>query len=235
MDETLYRIARARRTSSPPLALDLLLDSRSAEDPLVRDGLFSLLTAAQEGTAATLAFVLYLLARHPHAARALQTEVDGVLGGRTPTAADVESLPFMDTLFKEAWRLYPPSWITTRAPRESTTIGPYRIAAGAMVAVSPYALHRDPRWFPEPEAFRPDRWTPEFERELPRGCWLPFGAGPHTCIGRSFGVLESRLILALLVQRARVEPLEHGSIALSAGITLRPRKLRLAFHARAAG
>jgi cytochrome P450 len=232
-DASLARIVAAPRTpQEQPDALDLLLHGRSVADKLVRDGMFSLLAASQEGTAATLSFMLYLLATHKEEASELESEIDRVFSGNDPDYEDLSTLSAMENQLKEAWRLYPPSWITTRSPSQETSLGEYKIPKGTMIAVSPYALHRDARWFEQPETFRPSRWTSEFERGLSRGAWLPFGVGPHSCIGRTLGLLETRVILAMLVQRYRVELVGEAPLLLSAGITLRPRRLRLRLQSR---
>jgi cytochrome P450 len=188
-----------------------------ADRRAVRDGLFSLLTAAQEGTTAAIVFAAHALARRPEMQRRVVDE--------SPAATDArDDDAFVDRVFKETLRLYPPGWITLRAPTGAVVLGGQSIAKDAMVAVAPWALHRDRRWFSEPEGFEPDRWTPSFEASLPRTVYLPFGVGPHHCVGAAMGMMEARAVVTSLLRRVRLEAVSAAPLALSPGITLRPRR-----------
>jgi cytochrome P450 len=135
-------------------------------------------------------------------------------------------------VLKEAMRLYPPAWILNgRTAMEKLTIGGYEIAAGSQVYVSPYMLHRLPRYFPEPERFDPERFEPEKEKEIPRYAYIPFGGGPRVCIGNSFAMMEAQLILATIAQRFAlelppgqvVEPLPQITLGAKDGLKMQLR------------
>ena len=131
--------------------------------------------------------------------------MDTVLGGRTPTLADLPNLPYALQVFKEAMRLYPPADVVTRTALRDVTVGGYRFRKKADRAVADLAMHRRPDFFPDPERFDPDRFTPEAEKRLPRHAYMPFGAGPRVCIGNHFALMEGQLILAALAQHLRFD------------------------------
>jgi cytochrome P450 len=121
-------------------------------------------------------------------------------------------------VIKESMRLYPPAWVlNTREPRTAVTIGEYTVPAGTQIFISQWVMHRLARYFPEPERFAPERWTPAFEESMPRYAYMPFGGGPRICIGNSFAMMEAQLVLATLLQRFR--------LALEPGQTVEPEPL----------
>jgi cytochrome P450 len=124
-----------------------------------------------------------------------------VLGGRTPSYADLEHLPYCLQVLKEALRLYPPAYATCRRALDSIEIDGYLIPKGWAVLLVPYTLHRREDAFPQPEVFDPERFTPEREKQLPRYAYVPFGAGPRICLGLHFSLMEGHLLLATLAQR----------------------------------
>jgi cytochrome P450 len=126
-------------------------------------------------------------------------------------------------VLKEAMRLYPPVYIIARSVEHSIQVGPYWLSPGLYVGVSPYVLHRRPDYFPDPQRFDPDRWTREFEQGLPRYAYLPFGAGPHICVGNHFALMEAHLILATLAQQVTFELVSGQQIEPEPLMTLRPR------------
>ena len=198
-------------------------------DKQARDEAFTLFAAGHETTATTLMWTWYLLARNPAVEAALHEELDRVLGGRAPTLADLAQLPYTDQIIKESLRLYPVAWITAREAIEPVHVGGYDFEKGATFFISPYVLHHDARYFDAPEEFRPDRWTPEFEKQLPRFAYFPFGGGPRVCIGNTFAIMEARLILATIAQRYRlhlapdqvVEPLPLITLRSKNGLKMR--------------
>jgi cytochrome P450 len=222
----------AERRASPAVRSDflsLLLQARDDEgrpmsDEQVLAESLTLFGAGHETTAAALTWCWYLLCRHPESYQQVQQEVDRVLGGRTPTAADLAHLPCCLQVFKEALRLYPPAYATSRRALRAVDIDGYRVRTHQVVLLAPYTLHRREEYYPQPERFDPGRFTPERERLLPRHAYLPFGAGPRICIGSHFALLEGQLLLATLAQRVSftllsehlpvVDPLHH--------LTLRP-------------
>lgn len=141
------------------------------------------LLAGHETTATSLAFALHLLAKHPEQRKLAQQEAQTVLAGREPTAADLESLPYITRVLKEAMRLYPAAALVGRRAVAETVIDGYVIPAGAQVVVSPLVTHRHPAHWPDPERFDPDRFLPEQEKDRHRYAWYPFGGGPRRASG----------------------------------------------------
>jgi cytochrome P450 len=232
LDETIYRIIAQRRASKEEKGdlLSMLLLARDEADPesgmddkQVRDEAMTLFLAGHETTANALAWAWYLLARHPEAAARLHQEVDAVLGGRTPTLADLPQLPYAMQVFKEAMRLYPPAYIVGRMVTEPVTIGGHPIARNTIVAVSIIGMHHRAEYFPDPERFDPDRFSAEREKTIPRFAFLPFGAGPRVCIGNHFALMEGQILVATMAQRLRFELLSQRPVDAEPLITLRPR------------
>lgn len=242
IDSLIYRIiARRRAGEQRDDLLGTLLAAHDEggtgmTDQQLRDEAVTLFLAGHETTALLLAHTLYVLSRHPDIERRLHEEIATVLGDRLPTADDVKALVYTDRVIKESMRLFPPAWTTGRATAEAVEIGGTRIPAGAQILMSQWVVHRDPRWFPNPEGFDPDRWTPERASALPRFAYFPFGGGPRICIGNHFAVMEGTLLLALILQRYRLELLPGEQLALKPSVTLRPRGmgLRARIVARAA-
>jgi cytochrome P450 len=242
IDALLFRIIAKRRAGEPKDdLLGVLLaaqddDGARMDDKQLRDEAITLFLAGHETTALTLAHTLYLLSRHPDVERALHEEVARVLGDRAPTAADVKALPYTERVLKESMRLYPPAWTLGREAHEEVVVQGRRLPKGAQIMVSQWVVHRDPRWFPNPEGFDPDRWLPERAKSIPRFAYFPFGAGPRVCIGNHFAMMEATLILALIVRDWRVELLGGQRLELKPSVTLRQRgaglKVRLARRAR---
>jgi len=196
-------------------------EGRRLNDSEVRDEAINLFVAGHETTSNALTWTTYLLSQHPAVATKLQSELDTVLQGRTPTLADLSGLPYTAQVIKEAMRLYPPAWVlNTRQAATAVHINGYPIPAGAKIFISPYVMHRLPHYFAEPEAFRPERFTPEFEAQLPRFAYLPFGGGPRICIGNSFAMMEAQLVLATLAQRFAFHLAPEAKVATQPLITL---------------
>ena len=201
----------------------------------LRDEVVTLLVAGSETTANTLSWAYYLLARHAEAERRLHAEVDALLAPRgrrneaVPLeAADLERLPYTRRVITETLRLYPPAYLLGRQAVEDVVLEGYRIPAGTTVLMSQYLMHRDARFFPDPEAFLPDRWAaPEPGSAAPappRCAFFPFGDGPRVCIGEPLAWLEATLILATLSYRWRLRlPPAAPEPVPEPRITLRPR------------
>jgi len=200
-------------------------DGKPMSDEQLMAECLTLFGAGHETTATALTWAWYLLCRHPESYQRVQEEVDRVLQGRTPAYADLANLPYCWQVFKEAMRLYPPAYATSRRALREVEIDGYRVPEGWVVLLSPYTLHRREDYFPQPERFDPERFTPEREKQLPRYAYVPFGAGPRSCIGLYFAMMEGHLLLATLAQRAsfhlvpgqsiKPDPLHH--IALRPG------------------
>ena len=230
LDEIVYGLIRKQRAegSGSKGLLSALLQVRDESgrpmaEEQVRDEVMTLLLAGHETTAVTLSWTWYLLAQHPEVEQKLWAELRGVLNGRSPGPGDVAALPYTERVIKEAIRLYPPIWATVRNPVKDCEIGGYRVPAGSAIIMSQWVMHRDPRFYEEPDRFDPDRWLDERAKGLPRFAYFPFGGGPRTCIGASFAMMEAVLILATVAQQYQVR-LAPGFVAEPMPtITLRPR------------
>lgn len=200
-------------------------DGSRMSDKQVRDEVMTLFLAGHETTALALTWTWYLLAQNPQAERQLHQELDTVLAGRTPTLADLPNLKYTENIIKEAMRLYPPAWgVDGRMTLHDTTVGGWHLPKGTMVMMSQWVTHHDARFFPEPEQFRPERWTEEFTKQLPKYAYFPFGGGPRLCIGFQFAQMEAVLLLATLAQRYRLTLLPGQTITIQPSITLRPKE-----------
>lgn len=237
MNQFIYDIIAQRRqqpqTGDKVDLLTLLLEARDEEtgagmdDRQIRDELITLLIAGHETTANLLTWCWYLLAQHPEARERLAEELDGVsltavkANGRLPTITDLPQLTFTEQLLKETLRLYPPAWFISRNAIEEDEIGGYPIPAGSLVSVSTYLTHRHPAFWPQPNQFDPDRFTPQVEAARPRYAYLPFGGGPRLCIGNNFAMTEAMLILATLAPHFHLTLATNQPVLPDPLITLR--------------
>lgn len=231
MDGLILRIIEERR-KHPGSQMDLLSmllraqddEGKGMDDGRLRDEALTLLLAGHETTASGLSWALYLLATHPNIATQVREEVDQVLRGRPAQAADVPKLQLTDRVFSEAIRLYPPAWVFTRlAVEEDVLSSGIHIPPHTEVMVSPWAMQRNPQYYPNPEEFDPDRFLPE-ERDLrPQFSYFPFGGGSRRCIGEPFARMEAVLILATLLSKVRFEPIDGRVPVPEPLFTLRPK------------
>ncbi len=210
--------------------LSLLLRARDTEgdgggmsDKQLRDEAMTLFSAGHETTANALVWTWLLLSQNPATEAKLHEELDRELAGRPPTAADVPRLTYTRAVLAESMRLYPPAWIVGRQATNADHAGDYKIPAGAVILMSQFLVHRDPRWWPSPELFKPDRWLDNSDTTRPRYAYFPFGGGARSCIGESFAWLEGILIIATIAKRWRFRLTNQNPIRLHATITLRPR------------
>ncbi|MGH7897110.1 MAG: cytochrome P450, partial [Candidatus Binatia bacterium] len=207
--------------------LGLLLAARDEEGrPMsrtqVRDEVVTLMLAGHETTANGLAWMWYLLARHPEARKRLYAEVDDLIGGRSPAADDVELLTWTSACFQEAMRLFPPAWVLEREAIVEDELDGQRIREGATIIFPVYSIHRDPRWWRNPETFDPERFLAE-DVQRPRGAYLPFGAGRRICVGAGFAMMEAVLITAMVARRFELDLAPGADVVPQATVTLRPR------------
>lgn len=234
IDRVLYKIIAQRRASgartdeSKQDLLGILLDARDEDgakmdDRQLRDEAVTLFLAGHETTALALAHTFYLLSKHPDVERKLLAEIDSVLGGKLATAEDVRRLTYTDQVLKESMRLFPPAWTTGREATEPIELGGYSIPKGAQLLVSQWVVHRDPRWFPNPEGFDPERWDAKRAAAVPKYAYFPFGGGPRVCIGNHFAMMEAALLLVTLLQRYRFELLPGQRLDLKPSVTLRQK------------
>jgi cytochrome P450 len=230
LDRTIYGLIRQRKADGRKREdlLSLLVSVREeAGDPMsdeqIRDEAMTLFLAGHETTAAALTWTWFLLAQHPDAEARLHEEVDAVLGDRPPSVADLRRLHYTDMVVSEAIRLYPPAWLIGRRALVDFEVDAYVVPARAIVILSPYVSHRDPRWFPEPARFDPERWTEDGRAARPRWAYFPFGAGARTCIGEAFAWTEAKLVLATLARRWRLCRVPGHRVELHPRVTLRPK------------
>ncbi len=189
----------------------------------LRDQVLTLFLAGYETVANALSWTWMLLGQNPDAEARLHEELDRVLAGRLPTLEDVPLLEYTAMVLSESMRLYPPAWAMGREALEDVTIGPYKLRKGTMVFFSQYIVHRDPRWFPHPDRFWPERFTAEAKAARPRFAYFPFGGGGRQCIGESFAWMEATLALATLAQRWSLALVPGQTIEPQPKITLRPK------------
>jgi cytochrome P450 len=198
-------------------------DGSQMTDRQLRDEVMTLFLAGHETTALTLAWSWYLLGTHPEAEKKFHAELDRVLGGRPPTAADLPRLKFTEQIAKESMRLYPPAYGLGREAINDCEICGYHVPKGTQVFLFQWATQRDSRFYDEPEAFRPERWTEEFVERLPKYAYFPFGGGPRVCIGASFAMMEIILCLATIGQKFRLEIDQDHPVSIFPAMSLRPK------------
>ncbi len=204
-------------------ARDDLGDGQGMSDALVRDEVLTLFLAGHETTANALTWTWYMLSQHPDVEAKLYEELAHVLAGRIPTADDVEKLPYTRKVLSESMRLYPPAWTIGREALDDYQAGDYRLPAGSTILMSQWVMHHDPRYYPEPYRFDPERWTPEASTARPKFAYFPFGGGPRVCVGEPFAWMEGILVLATLAQRWLLRLVPDQKIDLLPEVTLRPR------------
>ncbi|MBV8049887.1 MAG: cytochrome P450 [Acidobacteriaceae bacterium] len=229
LESVIYQIIRSRH-AQPQDNGDLLSMLLQAHDQAggrvseqqLRDDAMTFLLAGHETTALTLSWAWYLLAQNPQAETTLVEELDRVLKGRLPGVQDLSHLPYTEAIIKETMRLYPPAWLMVRQAVNDCRIGQYRVPAGSSVVFSQWVLHRDPRYFEAPLAFRPERWLDGLEKRLPRFAYFPFGGGPRMCIGAPFALMEAGLVLAAIASQFHFDLLPCPVVPMPA-ITLRPK------------
>jgi cytochrome P450 len=230
LDEIVNRIIRQRRARGRDAGdlLSMLMSARDEDgsgmtDRQLRDEVLTFLLAGHETTAVSLSWTWYLLSQHPGIEQKLREELSQVLGGRTPQLEDLPRLVYTDKVVKESMRLYPPAWSLARTVAKEIELASYKLPVGSNVVMSPWILHRDPRFFEHPERFNPDRWTADAAQHLPKFAYFPFGGGPRLCIGASFATMEANLLLAAIAQRFRLRLVPGHPVAALPSITLRPR------------
>jgi cytochrome P450 len=212
-DETVARIIR-ERTARGPVGSDVLsrllrageaAPGEAMSERQLRDEILTFMVAGHETWSNSMTWAWYLLAAHPDVRERVLAEVDEVLGDRPATAEDVPRLRFVQWTFQETVRLYPPAFVIGREPTVDHELDGHVIPAGSVVLISPWAVHRDPRWYGDPEAFRPERWDKQNADRIPTFAYLPFGAGPRVCIGQPLATLAGALFLSTIAQRWRLD------------------------------
>ncbi len=230
LDRIVYGMIAARKgaVEQPGDLLSLLMEARDEEtgeamtDKQMRDELVTLLIAGHETTANALTWALYLLSTHPDVERRLHAEIETVLGGHAPEAADLPKLEYTRMVVDETMRLYPPAWITNRMTVADDAVCGYRIPKGATISICPYVTHRLPEFWENPEGFDPERFTLEKVKARPMFAYFPFGGGPRMCIGKNFALTEAPLVLATILQRCRLDLCPGREVRKRPLVTLRP-------------
>ncbi|MFN6483732.1 MULTISPECIES: cytochrome P450 [unclassified Nostoc] len=230
MDEAIYKLIQERRNNKEKAndLLTMLMEAKDEEtlqqmdDKLLRDEVATLMLAGHETTANSLSWTWLLLAQNPEVREKLELELNQVLQGKLPTLEDLGQLVYTQQIIKESMRLYPPVPLMGREAAVDTEIGDCKIPQGMAIMISQWVMHRHPKYFENPEAFQPERWTQEFEKQLPKGVYIPFGDGPRICIGKGFAQMEAALLLATIAQRFQMDLVPGYPIVPQPSITLRP-------------
>lgn len=231
LDSTVYRIIRERRSAGRDSGdmLSMLFQARdedgsSLTDQQIHDETMTFLAAGHATTANALTWAFYLLSQNPEASQNLLDEIWRVVGvDRPPLAADLEHMPYLEWVVKESLRLYPPAWIILRYASKEFELEGYSLPAGTFVALSQYVTHRLPQYWSDPERFWPERFSPENAEPREAFAYFPFGAGPRTCIGMPFALLEARLLLAAILQRFTPRLASSARVSAQPLVTLRPQ------------
>jgi cytochrome P450 len=231
------RLAEGGRSDQArPDLLTILMLARDEEtgesmsDAQLRDEVMTMMIAGHETTANALAWLWVLLDRHPDEQERLRAELGAATGGRPPTVDDVAHLPRLKAVIQETLRLYPPVWMFDRRALGPDDLGGTPVRAGDLVIFVPYAIHRLPQLWSDPEAFRPERFEPGREEQKNKFAYLPFGAGPRICLGASFAMIESQIIVGSLLARFRIRLADPEPVTPTPQVTLRtsrPVLLRL--------
>ena len=240
IEKIIYRIIAQKRAEASDTGdlLSMLLavqdeDGSRMTDKQLRDETITLFLAGHETTANALSWTIWLLAQNPAVEKKFFEELSGVLNGRAPNVEDMPKLTYTANILTESMRLYPPAWGMARLVKEEVEVAGYKLVPGNGVACAQWVVHRDARWFDEPERFLPERWEGDLAKRLPRFAYFPFGGGPRQCIGNSFALMEATLILATIAQKFRFKLVEGHPVKPLASITLRPQPgIRATLEAR---
>jgi cytochrome P450 len=232
-DGIIDRLIAERRRSQSGGATDLLARLVMATDDgtsgarmtsaEVRDQAITIFMAGHDTTALVLAWTWYLLAQHPRHEAKLHSELHAVFGGRTPAHADLGTLAYTRMIIEESMRLYPPVHLLLREATADDHVCGHRIPKKSLILIAPWVLHRHGRLWEDPDSFQPGRFRPERVAARSRFSYLPFGAGPHVCIGAAFAMTEATLILATLAQRFQLRLVSGHPVEPQGLLTLRPR------------
>lgn len=216
-------IAQRKRNPAGHNDLLALLLQEEMSDSQLRDECLTLFLAGHETTANALTWTFYLLDQHPEIARRMRAEIDEVTQDETVSYEHLPRLILTEKIVRESMRLFPPAWTLGRWAMQATTLGGYEVPKGSTVVTSQWVMHRNPAFYPEPERFRPERWSPQFTAQLPRFAYYPFGGGSRICVAESFARAETLLLLATLAREWEFTRDHARPVIPQASITLRPR------------
>jgi len=226
LDEIAYQAIRERRANPQPDLLSMLVESRDQNgrpmsDREVRDACLAVFFAGHETTACLLSWTWYVLARHEDVQDKILVELSRTsLGALESPAMLVQRLPYLQAVLNEVLRLYPPAYAFGRRALRTTSVGAHTVPAGTTVLMSPWAMHRDPHFFDDPEKFVPERWQDGLASRLPRFAFFPFSSGPRRCIGSSYAMMEATIAIATMLPRFKLSA--EAPVEAAPSITLRP-------------
>jgi len=230
LDTMIYKMIRERRATNEDKGdlLSMLLLARDEDGGMMnevqaRDEAVTLFLAGHETTANLLTWTFHLLSQNPEIEAKLHAEVDEVLGGRTATLDDLKKLPYTDMVIKEALRLYPPAWVISRESDTEVEIGGRVYPKGIVFGINIFLMQHQEKYFPQPETFNPERFTPENEAKIPKYAYIPFADGPRICIGYMFAQMEAALILSTIAARYRLEVKPGYEVKMHPRLTLNVR------------
>jgi len=232
LDEIIFRLIDERRKSGRDrgdllsmllLAQDTEGDGGQMTDEQLRDEAMTIFLAGHETTANALTWTWYLLSQNPEVEAKLHKEIDEVVAARMPRLEDVERLRYTEMVLAESMRLYPPAWALGRLATGDCEVAGYAVPRKSLVLMSQYVIHHDPRFFPEPLRYDPERWTAEARESRPQFSYFPFGGGPRRCIGEGFAWMEGILLLATLAAQWQPRLVPHHPVVLKPVMTLRPK------------
>jgi cytochrome P450 len=242
MDAIIYKIIAERQAEKNSVAhqdlLALLMDAMDEDGShmtpqQLHDETITLFIAGHETTSQMLSWTWYALSQNPQIAVRLREELTGVLSGRAPDGADLARLPYLQAVMNETLRLYPPAYITAREAIEPVALGGYEFTSGTAFLLSQWVSHRSPRFFDEPDVYKPERWLDGLAGRLPPGAYFPFGDGPRRCIGQGFALLEAATVIGLLAQRFDFSLVPGQTIVAEPLVTLRTKSgIRMQLHAQ---
>jgi cytochrome P450 len=243
LDDLIYGIIAERQRTGEDRGdlLSMLIAARDEGDGAgmsakqLHDEVVIIFLAGHETTANALSWTWYLLAQNPQVERRLHAEVDAALAGRPPALSDLPRLRYTEMVLTESLRLYPPAWAVGREPVQDVNIGEYRVPKGTTVVMPQWVVHRDARYYADPLAFVPERWSGDFAKRLPKYAYFPFGGGPRLCIGNSFAMMEGTLLLATIAREYQLALCPGQEVTPWPSLTLRPKGgLQMVLHRRQA-
>ena len=229
IDDFVYALIKQHRAEGQDVGdvLSMLLEAQdegnTMTDKQVHDQVLTFVAAGHETAQNTLSWTFYLLSQHPAVYDKLLAELQTVLAGRTPTIADLARLPYLEWVINESWRCYPPAWLQGRRALEAFDLDGYHFPANTVALLSQWVTHNLPDIWGDPENFRPERWDPVSGQKVPQGAYFPFGGGPRICIGMPFAEMETKLLVASILQRFTPRLVPGFPVVPQPRITLRPK------------
>ncbi len=229
LDTFVYDLIKQRRAEGRDVGdvLSMLLQAQdegnTMTDKQVHDQVLTFLAAGHETAQNTMSWTFYLLSQHPQVLEKLLSELRTVLNGRAPSTADLPNLPYLEWVINKSWRIYPPAWTLSRKAVEAFDLDGYHFRAGTIAVFSQWVLHHLPDIWGDPDIFRPERWDPLVGQQVPQWSYFPFGGGPRICIGMPFAELETRLLLATILQHYTPRLVPGFTVVPQPRVTLRPK------------